>query len=98
MAYLVDMRKTCTNRATNPEFPLDLLKSISGEFDKGLNGGIFDASYVLAKLKVLNRHVKWLEVEAEKEWQTEIEDDNYLREEDSHGPTFCSDDPADMEG
>jgi hypothetical protein len=65
MAYLENMRETCTNRATNPEWPLELLKSINGEFDKGLNGGIFDASYVLSKLVPLTRHVKWLEGQAE---------------------------------
>jgi hypothetical protein len=68
MAYLRDMPRTCRERSTNPEFPLHLLKSISGEFDKGLNGGIFDASYVLEKLESLTRHVKWLEHMAEQEW------------------------------
>lgn len=67
MAYLTDMPKTCRDRSTNPEFPLHLLKSISGEFDKGLNGGIFDASYVLSKLDSLTRHVEWLEHMAKEE-------------------------------
>ena len=75
MAYLTDMRKTCTDRATNPEWPLELLKSISGEFDKGLNGGIFDASYVLSKLVPLTRHVKWLEGQAEIEWAAQFADE-----------------------
>lgn len=74
MAYLRDMPATCRNRSTNPEFPLSLLKSISGEFDKGLNGGIFDASYVLGKLETITRHVKWLERQAEDEWATEVDD------------------------
>ena len=74
MAYLNDMPATCRNRATNPEFPLALIDSIKGEFDKGLGGGIFDASYVLSKLDCLTKHVKWLEVQAEEEWQTQIEE------------------------
>ena len=65
MAYLTDMRKTCTDRATNPEYPLHLLKSISLEFDKGLNGGIFDPVYVLSKLETLTSHVEWLAQQAE---------------------------------
>ena len=73
MAYLTDMPATCRARATNPEYPLELLKSISGEFDKGLNGGIFDASYVLGKLETLTRHVAWLENMANEEWQTQVE-------------------------
>ena len=67
MAYLENMRKTCTDRATNPEYPLELLKSITSEFNKALDGGIFDASYVLSKIVPLTRHVKWLEGEAENE-------------------------------
>ena len=76
MAYLTNMRKTCTDRATNPEYPLTLLDSIRGEFDKALNGGIFDASYVLSKLVPLTRHVKWMEGQAEIEWQAQVEDDH----------------------
>ena len=73
MAYLTNMPKTCRDRATNPEWPLTLLKAISGEFAKGLNGGIFDASYVLSKLTPLTRHVEWLEQEASKERAAEYE-------------------------
>ena len=73
MAYLVDMPGTCRARATTPEYPLDLLKSISGEFDKGLNGGIFDASYVLSKLDTLTRHVEWLEGQAREQFAAECE-------------------------
>ena len=73
MAYLNNMRKTCTDRATNPEWPLELLKSINGEFDKGLNGGIFDASYVLSKLVPLTRHVKWLEGQAREQFAAQCE-------------------------
>lgn len=82
--YLENMRKTCTDRATNPEWPLELLKSISGEFDKGLNGGIFDPSYVLSKLAPLTRHVKWLEGQAEEEAQKRYgsEEDEELEEHD----------------
>jgi hypothetical protein len=67
MAYLSDMRATCKARATNAAYPLELLESIQSEFDKGLNGGIFDASYVLSKLSTLTEHVRFLEVEARKE-------------------------------
>lgn len=73
MAYLQDMPATCRARATNPEYPLELLKSVSNEFDKGLNGGIFDATYVLDKLGTLTRHVKWLEEQAEQEFAKECE-------------------------
>jgi len=68
MAYLENMPETCRKRATNPEYPLQLLKSISGEFDRGLNGGIFDATYVLNKLESLTRHVEWLENMAREEF------------------------------
>jgi len=64
MAYLNDMPKTCRDRATNPEWPLQLLKSIKGEFEKGMATGMFDASYVLSKIVPLTRHVKWLEQQA----------------------------------
>jgi hypothetical protein len=67
MAYLKNMPATCKSRHTRPEHALDLLESIQGEFDKGMNGGIFDASYVLSKLSSLTEHVKWLEAEARKE-------------------------------
>lgn len=73
MAYLRNMPKTCRDRSTNPEFPVYLLKSISGEFDKGLTGGIFDPTYVLSKLEDITRHVKWLEVQAEKEFAADVE-------------------------
>jgi hypothetical protein len=73
MAYLVDMPATCKARSTNPEYPVHLLESISGEFDKGLNGGIFDASYVLSKLETITRHVKWLEEMAVEERRAEYE-------------------------
>ena len=66
MPYLTNMPKTCRDRATNPEYPLTLLDSVKKEFDKGLDGGIFDPGYVLDKLEVLTRHVKWLEQEAAK--------------------------------
>jgi hypothetical protein len=69
MAYLPNMPETCKRAATRPEHALDLLESIQGEFNKGFNGGIFDASYVLAKLDTLTRHVQWLEKEATKEWR-----------------------------
>lgn len=68
MAYLTNMPETCKRAATRPEHAIDLLEAIRGEFDKGLNGGIFDASYVLAKLDTLTRHVQWLEREARKEF------------------------------
>lgn len=73
MAYLTNMPETCRKRATNPEYPLELLKSISGEFAKGLNGGIFDATYVLSKLGVLTKHVEWLESMASEEFATQCE-------------------------
>ena len=76
MAYLTNMPLTCRRRATNPEFPLDLLKGIKGEFDKSLNGGIFDPGYVLAKLDSLTKHVKWLENEANREFAAQSEPDN----------------------
>ena len=63
--YLEDMPGLCRSRATNPEYPLELLKSIQKEFDKGLNGGIFDPCYVLRKLETLTRHVTWLADEAD---------------------------------
>lgn len=72
MAYLVDMPATCRARSTNPDYALHLLESISCEFDKGFNGGIFDASYVLSKLATLTRHVEWLEQEAIRERQAEF--------------------------
>ena len=67
MAYLNDMPKTCRDRATNPEWPLQLLKSITGEFEKGMTTGMFDASYVLSKIVPLTQHVKWLEQQAVEE-------------------------------
>lgn len=67
MAYLKNMPATCKARATRPEYALDLLEAIKGEFDKGFEGGIFDASYVLSKLSTLTEHVRFLEVEARKE-------------------------------
>ena len=73
MPYLTDMPGTCRKRSTNPEYPLELLKSISGEFHKGLNGGIFDATYVLSKLDTLTRHVEWLEGMAREEFARECE-------------------------
>ncbi len=62
--YMEDMPGVCRKHATNPEWPLELLKSIRGEFDKGLNGGIFDPDYVLTKLDSLKRHVEWLSFKA----------------------------------
>jgi len=67
MPYLRNMPATCKARNTRPEHAIDLLDSIRGEFDKGLNGGIFDATYVLMKLASLTTHVKWLEQEARQE-------------------------------
>ena len=63
--YLEDMPGLCRSRATNPEYPLELLKSIQKEFDKGLNGGIFDPVYVLGKLETLTCHVTWLALSRE---------------------------------
>jgi hypothetical protein len=68
MAYLKNMPATCRARATRPEYALDLLDSLTREFQKGMNGGIFDPSYVLSKLATLTDHVKWLEVEATREF------------------------------
>jgi len=89
MAYLDNMRKTCTDRATNPEYPLDLLKSITSEFNKGLDGGLFDASYVLSKIEPLARHVRWLEgqavIESRARYASEDEQcSTCLTETDSH--------------
>lgn len=72
MPYLSDLRATSKRGSTNPQYPLDLLESIQGEFTKGLNGGIFDATYVLSKLETLTRHVQWLENEARKEWDADL--------------------------
>jgi hypothetical protein len=85
MAYLENMRKTCTDRATNPEWPLQLLKSITQEFEQGLNGGIFDASYVLSKIEPLARHVRWLEGQAEREWAA-----RWAAEDAAAGDCDCS--------
>lgn len=73
MAYLVNMPETCKSRATNPEYPLTLLDSIQKEFQKSLDGGIFDATYVLTKLDTLTRHVEWLEQMAREERQKDYE-------------------------
>ncbi len=67
MSYLTNMPETCRTRATRPEQALDLLDSVKKEFDKSFNGGIFDATYVLSKLRSLTRHVEWLEQETDRE-------------------------------
>ena len=73
MAYLNDMPKTCKARGTDPKLATHLLESISSEFEKGMTGDIFDASYVRSKLESLLVHVKWLEQEAIKERAKEFE-------------------------
>jgi len=78
MAYLTNMPQTCKDASTNPEYALTLLDSIKGEFDKGFSGGIFDPTYVLAKLETLTRHVKWLEHEANKAFAEECEPEGDL--------------------
>lgn len=77
MAYLTNMPETCRKRATRPEHALDLLDSVKKEFDKSFGGGIFDASYVLSKLRNLTRHVEWLEQEANKEFAAQCESDEF---------------------
>jgi len=88
MSYLTNMPATCKSRATNPEYALTLLDSMKKEFDKGMSGGIFDASYVLAKLETLTRHVAWLEQEAIKERSAEYEPES----------NWIAGDPADLNG
>ena len=75
MPYLSDYVTTCKSRATNPHYPLELLDSIRKEFDKGLNGGIFDATYVLAKIDTLRSHVSWCEQMAVKEFEADCEEE-----------------------
>jgi len=88
MSYLTNMPETCRKRSTRPEHALDLLDSVKREFDKSFGGGIFDASYVLQKLRNLTRHVEWLEQEAEKERAAEYESES----------TWIAGDPADLNG
>lgn len=75
MAYLNDYPKTCRDRATNPEWPLQLLKAIRGEFEKGMATGMFDPVYVLPKIEALHQHVKWCAHMAEAEWSAQFADD-----------------------
>jgi len=83
MPYLTNYIATCKSRATNPEYPLDLLDSIRREFDKGLNGGIFDASYVLSKLDSIKRHVEWCEQQAREEFAKQLQDEpGYCHQKD----------------
>ena len=92
MAYLVDMPATCKARATNPEFALELLKSINGEFAKSFGGGIFDASYVLGKLEILTRHVKWLEDQAREQFAAECEHEGDPLPDELDDPDFYAPD------
>lgn len=62
MGYISDYRTLCTSRATNPEWPLELLDSIEKEFQQGLDGGILDPLYISEKLESLKRHVDWLKL------------------------------------
>lgn len=78
MPYLTNMPETCRANATNPEYALSLLDSIKREFDKGFNGGIFDATYVLEKLGTLTRHVEWLERKAVEEFAAQCEPEDEM--------------------
>lgn len=59
MALMDNYAETCRSRATNPEWPLDLLKSIEGEFRKGIECGFMDPHYILSKLEALKKHTEW---------------------------------------
>jgi len=67
MAYLNDMPKTCRDRGTNPEWPLQLLKALTGAFERSLVTGAYDTRYVGEKMKSLASHIKWLEEHAKRE-------------------------------
>lgn len=55
----------CRSRATNPAYPLDLLRSLRGEFEKGLAGEGISPDYLAEKAAALSRFVDWLSVAEE---------------------------------
>ena len=58
---VTDYKTLCKSRATNAEYPLDLLDSLEKEIRQGLSGGVVSPSYLLEKLAALTRFATWLE-------------------------------------
>lgn len=93
MAYLNNYPETCRSRATNPEFPLDLLKSIKREFEKGMRTGMFDPVYVAPKLAQLTQHVEWCRLMAEEEeWEKREETETAQFPDELDDPNFYDED------
>jgi len=59
MAIMDNYAAVCRSRATNPEYPLELIESLQKEFKKGMEVGFIDPLYLLEKLDALTRHVEW---------------------------------------
>ena len=64
----MNYREVCKAGSTDPEYALELLKSMRLEFEQGCRpGGLIAVGYLREKLDALERFVVWLEAVAVEE-------------------------------